>query len=104
MIFCRNESVNGWAHRGACCCSAPAPAVQFHTRQHACNIRDPQSEVSEPQRNLGSWAGRDAIVRNMSAVMHLSGNKYLAEETRDNGTQDPYQPSTTPDPGPRVQH
>ncbi len=39
------------------------------------------------ERNLGSWAGRDAIVRNMSAVMHLSGNEALAEHTPDNGIQ-----------------
>lgn len=43
------------------------------------------------ERNLGAWAGRDAIVRNMSAVMHLSGNEDLAEETRDNGVvSDPW--------------
>ncbi len=43
------------------------------------------------ERNLGEWAGRDAIVRNMSAVMHLSGNEELAEETRDNGVvSDPW--------------
>ena len=38
------------------------------------------------ERNLGAWAGREAIVRNMSAVMHLSGTEELAYESRDNGT------------------
>ena len=43
------------------------------------------------ETNLGSWAGREAIVRNMSAVMHLSGNEELALETRDNGVvSDPW--------------
>ncbi len=43
------------------------------------------------ERNLGAWAGRDAIVRNMSAVMHLSGNEELAYESRDNGVvSDPW--------------
>mgnify|MGYP003672689031 CR=1 FL=1 len=43
------------------------------------------------ERNLGSWAGRAAIVRNMSAVMHLSGNEDLAYESRDNGVvSDPW--------------
>lgn len=43
------------------------------------------------ERNLGSWAGRDAIVRNMSAVMHLSGNEDLAYDSRDNGViSDPW--------------
>jgi hypothetical protein len=43
------------------------------------------------EQNLGTWAGRDAVVRNMSAVMHLSGNPDLAEETRDTGTvSDPW--------------
>ncbi|CAA0114482.1 Uncharacterised protein [Halioglobus japonicus] len=43
------------------------------------------------ERNLGAWAGRDAIVRNMSAVMHLSGNEELGYESRDNGVvSDPW--------------
>lgn len=43
------------------------------------------------ERNLGAWAGRKAIVRNMSAVMHLSGNEDLAYESRDNGVvSDPW--------------
>lgn len=43
------------------------------------------------EQNLGTWGGRDAIVRNMSAIMHLSGNEDLAEETQDTGVQsDPW--------------
>jgi hypothetical protein len=43
------------------------------------------------EHNLGTWAGRDAVVRNMSAVMHLSGNEELAEDTGDTGiASDPW--------------
>ena len=43
------------------------------------------------EQNLGEWAGREAVVRNMSAVMHLSGDDDLAYESRDQGTiSDPW--------------
>ena len=43
------------------------------------------------EQNLGTWGGRDAVVRNMSAVMHLTGDAALAEETAETGVQsDPW--------------
>ena len=37
------------------------------------------------EQNLGTWAGREAVVRNMAAIMHLTGDEETAEDSDEYG-------------------